>query len=157
MTASDDHLSSDDIWESSDEEFVSRVPDEEFYGKKPESKENNDISSLRRIHAKQGYLAGLSSKKEETLQEGFDAGYPEGGELGIAIGEIVGSLHYFVSLPLDDDKLEEGRKLLERVKKELHIKKVLNDLYFDEDLRLKEGKHPLITKWEKLVNELLDS
>lgn len=139
-----------DIWGDSDDEVYRN--NDEFYGVRPEVPENNDIVALRRIHAKQGYLAGISSQKEETLQNGFDNGYPVGASIGVEIGKIIGNLQ-ILTTHSNSTVSEKAKELLIQAESELHIRKVLNKKYFDEDINIQS--HPLINHWNDEVKLLL--
>lgn len=116
-----------------------------------------DIAKLRRIHNKQGYLDGISRAKESTLQSGFDSGYPEGAQLAIEVGKILGGLQLLASLPAQDPRSEAARQLLSRAKVELHISRVLSWRYFNEDLTLPQDGHRLIVQWKHRVDQLYNS
>lgn len=148
-------LSDSDIWGNSDDEYKPNIAEDEFYGEKPDIAENSEISALRRIHAKQGYLEGLSSAKEESLQEGFDKGYPSGAQIGIAVGKILGKLQFISTISdLDPQVKSQARRLLTEAKNELMIQKVLNRKHFDDGLSLPDDNHLLVQRWEQTVNEL---
>ncbi|KAH3685101.1 hypothetical protein WICPIJ_003921 [Wickerhamomyces pijperi] len=164
----------DDIWGSSssenDEPYKQQTKNtsnlysqEDYYGSQSHPTDSPTIQALRRQHSKQGYLAGLSSHKEESLQLGFDEGYPMGAKLGLDIGKILGQLSALSSMNVslnsgDNDHLKEKiKELLEEVKRECGIKKVLNSKYFDEKLNLKEtDTHPVVQKWSKELELILE-
>jgi flagellar biosynthesis/type III secretory pathway protein FliH len=156
-------LSDSEIWADSDDEVVNKGnngqsvsndddDDDEFYGVKPDVPENSDIAALRRIHAKQGYLAGLSSQKEESLQKGFDEGYPVGADLGIQVGKILGCLQ-ILSVHSNLEVSNKAKDLLKSAQNELGIKKVLNKRYFDDDMNIET--HPLIIHWNEETQSLI--
>lgn len=151
-------LSDSDIWADSDDEYKPNIVDDEFYGEKPDIAENSEISALRRVHAKQGYLEGLSSAKEESLQEGFDKGYPLGAHIGVAVGKILGKLQFISTMPdLDPQIKGQARRALEEAKTELMIQRVLNRRHLEDELTLANDNHVLIQHWEQKVNELTSS
>ncbi len=151
----DQEISDSEIWADSDEEFRPNVPDDEFYGEKSGVLENSEISALRRVHAKKGYLDGLSTAKEDSLQEGFDKGYPLGASIGIDVGKVISKLQFISTMNEIDPKLKDQAKTyLESAKEELLIQKVLNRRYFDGDLKLPEDVHSLLQRWKSDIDDL---
>ncbi|KAK6465952.1 hypothetical protein DFJ63DRAFT_35619 [Scheffersomyces coipomensis] len=102
----------------------------------------NANADIQRNHQKQGYLDGLSSAKEESLQQGFDEGFPNGALLGLTVGKLLAELKIFK----DED-------LFNQAKKELNIVKVLDKKYFSEDLNV-TSNHEVIQKWQNLTQAL---
>jgi hypothetical protein len=141
MTTPKEGLRDEDIWGDSDDEIQSK-----------DQQETPDMAKLRRTHHKQGYLDGITWAKEQHLQKGFDTGYPEGAQLALRVGKIIGTLQCLSVV--DDDKTKEAKELLQRAKKELHISKVLSWRYFNEELDLSKDGHALLIDWEKLVDDL---
>ncbi|GMF55231.1 unnamed protein product [[Candida] boidinii] len=141
----------DDVWASSDDEsnFIPKV--KESYGE-DDGDENTpdhvDIIALRRKHGKQGYLDGLSQAKEESLQEGFDSGYPKGATLGFLSGTLLMDLKSL----LNENKLSSSD--FETAKSELDITNILQQKYFNDDLNLIEKRHPVLVKWENYINNI---
>ncbi|KAL7662601.1 Protein YAE1 [[Candida] zeylanoides] len=88
---------------------------------------------IERIHVKQGYVDGLSRAKEDSLQRGFDDGYPTGAQYGIRAGQVL------ARLAPDDPRLAEARR-------ELNIANLLQRAYFDANLNADD--HPVLAKWE---------
>lgn len=54
--------------------------------------EPSDLPSLRRQHVTAGYRDGITTSKGQYVQDGFDAGFPVGGQLGIRAGTVLGIL-----------------------------------------------------------------
>ncbi|CUM45100.1 Uncharacterized protein YAE1 [Debaryomyces fabryi] len=105
---------------------------------------DNTTADIKRMHSKQGYLDGITNAKESSLQDGFDDLFPKGAELGIIVGNILGSL-----ISSNDEEL------FEKAKAELNISQVLHKKYFDEELELKSNsEHELIAKWQNVVQNL---
>ncbi|CAI5760292.1 unnamed protein product [Candida verbasci] len=100
---------------------------------------NNDII---RHHYKQGYLDGLTSNKENSLQCGFNLAYPIGAELGIKVGKILATVKC------------NNEESFDNAKNQLNIKNILNNKYFDNDLNLLNDSHELINKWESKPNAI---
>lgn len=115
---------SDDVWASDNDEPT------------------NPTAELRRTHNKQGYLDGLSHAKEESLQTGFDDGFPKGASLGIMVGQILSTVR-------SHDPL-----LFDQCKQELNIAKVLNKKYFDDDLEMDTSQHLVLMKWKAICEEM---
>ncbi|CUM47332.1 unnamed protein product [Debaryomyces tyrocola] len=105
---------------------------------------DNSTADIKRMHSKQGYLDGITNAKESSLQDGFDDLFPKGAELGIIVGNILGSL-----ISCDD------QELFDQAKSELNISQVLHKRYFDEDLELRStSEHEVIAKWQNVVQNL---
>ncbi|GME78103.1 unnamed protein product [Ambrosiozyma monospora] len=147
---------SDDIWLSSDNEqnneFNFHPNTDEFYGSAEQAHgTTNEMSlnliSLQRRHAKQGYLDGLSQAKETGLQDGFDEGYPIGGRLGVAVGQLL------ISLKMSQISGNLSQEQYDSALRELNIQNVLQKQYFDDSLNIKDySKHPVISKWAGVVS-----
>lgn len=116
-----------DIW---DDEEVREAPSE--------------VTRVQRDHSQAGYLAGVTKAKDESLQEGFNSGYPIGGELGLSIGRVLGFL--------------QGKGLSElesQARKELSSVHVFDRKYWTSDAEPSfKGTHPLVEGWEKKVENL---
>lgn len=116
-----------DIW---DDEEVRETP--------------NEITRVQRDHSQAGYLAGVTKAKDESLQEGFNAGYPSGGHLGLSIGWILGYLQ--------GKGLAEEEKL---ARKELSSTRIFDRQYWTTDAApTYEGTHPLVKQWEDKIEQL---
>lgn len=120
----EDESGIDDIW-GDDDEMVTANAD------------------IKRSHEKQGYLDGLSNAKESSLQGGFDEAFPQGAQVGIAVGKILA----IVNSSGDDD-------LFKQAKKELNITKILDRKYFDADLQI-QREHEVLVKWDAISKKLL--
>ncbi|GMG32211.1 unnamed protein product [Ambrosiozyma monospora] len=150
-----DDSDSDDIWLSSDNEqnneFNFHPNTDEFYGSAEQNHENTtemslNLIALQRRHAKQGYLDGLSQAKETGLQDGFDEGYPIGGKLGVAVGQLL------ISLKMSQISGKLSQEQYDLALKELNIRNILQKKYFDNSLNIKDySKHPVISKWVGVV------
>lgn len=104
---------------------------------------DNSTADIKRMHSKQGYLDGITNAKESSLQDGFDNLFPKGAELGIIVGNILGSL------------ISCDQELFDQAKSELNISQVLHKRYFDEDLELRSAsEHEVIAKWQNVVRNL---
>lgn len=155
----------DAIWGSSSDENElqehqqqqSSISDD-YYGSQSHPSDPPSLQSLRRLHSKQGYLAGLTSHKEESLQKGFDEGFPMGADLGLKIGQLIGQLHGVMALNcIDNEEVKSrARELVEGIKRDCGIKKVLNAKYFDEKVDFKDEVHPVFDKWEKEVKRFME-
>lgn len=122
----------------------STLNNEDTYGYNKDEDEDTSLAlqSLKREHAKQGYLDGVTESKEKSLQKGFDSGYPLGAQIGELIGEIVGQSCINKATGKVDNN--EHRECIESLK----IEKVLQSKYFDKNLSLDDPKkHELIRKW----------
>lgn len=108
-------VDTDDIW-GSDEENISVHAD------------------LKRAHHNQGYVDGITKQQEQSLQNGFDEGFPQGAQLGREAGKILARLH--------------GKSQFPTAKTDLNISKILDKKYFDEQLDLIGKQHPEINRYQ---------
>lgn len=127
----------DDVWGSdSDVE----LPHEN------EVKYSRDLQKLREQHNKRGYLDGIVSSKETNLQQGFNAGFPTGADIGFEVGKMIGILQI-----LNYRYGKENTQLHEDYQQALKVLKIANMLskqVFDPDFMLPEdGKHPILEEW----------
>lgn len=104
----------------------------------------NKTADIQRTHKKQGYIDGITSKRESQLQKGFDELFPKGAEFGTAVGYILGTLN-----------AKHEIQLSRQCKEELNIQNLFNEQYFDMEIELRNGKeHELIQKWKEKVSRL---
>ena len=92
-------------------------------------------AAAKRSHSKQGYVDGVASAQSNSLQQGFDDGYPMGARLGLEAGEILGRL------------AARGDSRSKLAENELGIANVLATTHFDKDLN--GGNHELLAAWRK--------
>ncbi|KAL9108725.1 MAG: hypothetical protein Q9227_006521 [Pyrenula ochraceoflavens] len=125
--------------------------DEDFWGSfqnsravTPSSDRQNELLSdaplIRRQQTTAGYRQGISLGKAETMQSGFDEGYPAGIELGLRVGYLRGILEGIeVSEKRDSVNKEKTkeRRLLEAVLEEVSIGKFIEGV---EDILIKEAE-----------------
>lgn len=105
---------------------------------------DNKTAEIQRTHKKQGYIEGITSKRESQLQIGFDDMFPKGAEFGIAVGYILGTLN-----------AKHERELSRQCKEELNIQNLFSEKYFNMDIELRNGKeHELIQKWQDKISRL---
>ena len=135
----------------------------------PTTADPSDIPRLRGTHSTAGYRAGISTSKEETLQAGFDEGYPLGAFFGLRVGYLLGALE---GLYLAHSHESEGRtrlgRLAEDAKGQLTLEKIFEREWWGEDGIWKyevQGKeeevtfpevvnaHPLVRKWVEKVEQ----
>lgn len=105
----------------------------------------SDLAKLEQIHHNAGYLEGITASKEEYLQQGFDAEYPVGADIGLKVGRIIGKLQGLGLVDLEVKAL-----------KELSLEALFSAKYFDQESvkPTYEAEHPLISKWTALVDNL---
>ncbi|KAE9370868.1 hypothetical protein N431DRAFT_315479, partial [Stipitochalara longipes BDJ] len=137
--------------------------------------EPSDIPRLKEKHETEGYRDGVTKGKAESVQKGFDEGYSLGALLGLRIGKILGLLEGICGALKGGGevyKAEAGRleKFWGEAKKELGTKSVFGREWWGEDGVWKfevpgegdgkevlfpdvAGAHPLIVKWEKVIEE----
>lgn len=134
-TNSDDNNNNapDDIW-----------ADEEIDIAHARDRTTNDI---QRNHYSRGYVDGITSAKESSLQYGFDGGFPRGAELGISVGKILARL---ISINNKDDENVGINNAIN----ELNITNILDKQYFDGDELELKGIHPVIEKWKDKLSSL---
>lgn len=137
--------------------------------------EPSDVPRLKEKHETEGYRDGVTKGKAESVQEGFDEGYSLGAVLGLKIGKILGSLEGICgALKAGGEgykgEWERVERLWGEAKKELSTQSVFGREWWGEDgvwrfeipgeRNGKEvlfpdvaGAHPLVVKWEKVVEE----
>lgn len=115
------------------------------------NEESIEIRKLRARHSKRGYLDGLTYSKEENLQAGFNTSFPEGCDLGLKVGLILGTLQLLAAYYGPKD--EKLRNDFSTAQKELKINSILSKTNFDENFDLIGDKHPIIDKWEKKLKD----
>jgi hypothetical protein len=141
----------------------------------------SDIPRLKEKHETEGYRDGVGKGKAQTVQGGFDEGYTLGAVLGLRVGKIVGLLEGILAgakaVVITDGAQVEWKNEKERLEKlvvvarhELKTQSVFGAEWWGEDGIWKfevegegEGKevlfpdvanaHPLIRKWEGVVEE----
>lgn len=160
----------DDVWGS--EPGSPGAEDDERDG----NGEQSDIPRLKEKHETEGYRDGVTKGKAENVQVGFDEGYGLGAVLGLKIGRILGLVEgiYAGVMSAEGEEWREEKARLEglygKAKEELRTECVFGREWWGEDAIWKyevpgeqEGRevvfpdvaaaHPLIFKWEKIVDE----
>ncbi|PRT55036.1 Uncharacterized protein YAE1 [Wickerhamiella sorbophila] len=103
--------------------------------------EPGQLAKIKRDHTNAGYLDGITRSKEQSLQGGFDEGYPEGAAMGLEVGRIIG---YFQGQGLRDIEKKAFDELSEA--------SLFNSQYYNADATPNfQGTHPLIKKWQDRV------
>ncbi|RDL31535.1 uncharacterized protein BP5553_09744 [Venustampulla echinocandica] len=143
--------------------------------------EPSDVPRLKEKHETEGYRDGITNGKATSVQAGFDEGYGLGAVLGLRIGQILGLLEGLYGAASSSSKAEErdtwaeeGKRLSELIiqaKNDLKTESVFGFEWFGKDGIWKfevpgevlEGKemvftdvataHPLVAKWEHIVDE----
>ncbi|AET38654.1 Yae1p Ecym_3151 [Eremothecium cymbalariae DBVPG len=111
--------------------------------------ESQELRKLKRIHWKRGYRDGVSSAKEEALQQGFDEKFPDGCKSGFQVGEIIGRMQVLNSLFGDED--EDLRQDFHLALRELRISNVLTRSNFDNEMNILGSKPAVISKWDSIL------
>jgi hypothetical protein len=154
--------------------------------KKQGNVEWSDIPRLKEKHETEGYRDGVTKGKAESVQKGFDEGYGLGATLGLRAGKLLGVLEGIYSAILtatndpankENEEWETQRervgRLFEEAKDELKTQSMFGKEWWGEDgiwkfevPGEKEGRevtfpdvasaHPLVVKWEKVVEEEVD-
>ena len=145
--------------------------------------EISDIPRLQEKHETEGYRDGVAKGKAESVQKGFDEGYNLGATLGLRIGKILGLLegvYHAVNTAARDSKRdgntdwevqrERVEQLWKVAKEELRTQNVFGKEWWGtngvwtfevpgegEGMEVLfpdvAGAHPLVRKWEKVVDE----
>ncbi|AGO11062.1 AaceriAFR421Cp [[Ashbya] aceris (nom. inval.)] len=108
-----------------------------------------ELQKLERTHRNRGYRDGISSAKEDNLQEGFDMKFPEGSRLGFQVGELIGKLQALHSLFGGQDS--ELRSDFKEALAQLQISRVLTHANFNEQMDATEALSSLLAKWDGVV------
>lgn len=113
-----------------------------------DAQEPGELRKIERDHGDAGFLEGITRSKEGAYQPGFDEGYTEGAELGIAVGQVIGAFQ-----ALDEKDLE-----LEALK-DLSPQNLFNSTYYSSDAKpLFTGtQHPLLIRWRKRLESIMSS
>ena len=96
----------------------------------------SDLPALKRRHMTDGYREGLTVSKAQHMQDGFDAGYPIGIQIGQTVGEILGIFEGYLVCPSIESLVglsEILTKTYIAAKRELAISELLKG-YDDESL-----------------------
>jgi hypothetical protein len=145
--------------------------------------EVSDIPRLKEKHETEGYRDGVTQGKAKTVQQGFDEGHNLGAVMGLRIGKILGLVEGLWAAVKsaessassgEVEKWEDERErlggLVQNARLELRIESVFGREWWGEDGIWKyavpgEGEgmdvvftdvaaaHPLIKKWEAVVDE----
>ncbi|POS85817.1 hypothetical protein EPUL_003407 [Erysiphe pulchra] len=138
--------------------------------------DNNDCSDIPRLktkHETEGYREGISQGKLKIVQRAFDEGFGLGAVLGSRVGLVLGLLEGLArSRDMGVSEMERLQKLLGMAEKELSIRSVFGTEWWDEQGIWKyeitgldaeseatfhhvAKAHPLLKKWESVVEEEL--
>ncbi|CZR63857.1 uncharacterized protein PAC_13754 [Phialocephala subalpina] len=171
----DDHYANDDL----DDVFGSAPPSpslEPSNHDRNTNEEYSDIPRLKEKHETEGYRDGVTKGKGESVQVGFDEGYGLGAVLGLRIGKVLGLLEGILGAVKAGEgvKWDKEKKRMEvlftEAQKELSTQSVFGREYWGEDgiwifkvpgeednkdvvFEDVAGAHPLVRKWEGLVEE----
>ncbi|KAI0886108.1 uncharacterized protein GGS22DRAFT_159945 [Annulohypoxylon maeteangense] len=130
-----------------------------------------DSRRLRTQHTVEGYRDGITSGKVECIQAGFDEGFNVGAFLGLKVGRILGFMEG-VSTALKETGHQTTHidHLVSDAAKDLSTHSVFSEDYWASDggwkylvngststgevlLEDVANEHPIIMKWEKIVNQ----
>lgn len=120
----------------------------------------SDYERLRSTHATAGYRDGISVGKAVSVQKGFDEGFALGGEIGRAVGYLLGCFQGIEAALAGD---EEMRSASNAIKDDLRLERIFAREYISEEglwTYMVEGEedgevtfeqvawaHPLVVKW----------
>lgn len=88
----------------------------------------SDAPLVRRQQLTAGYREGVSVGKAQTMQDGFDQGYPLGAEIGIRVGYIRGVMEGIVLSLIkarNSETAEQLRKDFKNITQKLHVQEFL--------------------------------
>ncbi|KAK6341841.1 hypothetical protein TWF730_001329 [Orbilia blumenaviensis] len=125
--------------------------DADYYD--PSTPHPSSTVRLASKHTTEGYRDGITTSKQQYVQEGFDEGYILGAALGLKVGELLGVLEGIVGTlngliaALDKradsnsggeretlkEQLKRQKRVRETAKEELALEKVFGREYFGED------------------------
>lgn len=135
----------------------------------------SDMNRLQTEHSTAGYREGVSVAKEKSIQAGFDEGFSLGASIGLRAGQLLGVIEGIVDAlkSHNEEALRTAESLLAQAKEDLSTAKIFSPDYWAPDgnwvfhVKTKNTEeeiifsdvaesHPLIQKWQKLVNEQMD-
>jgi hypothetical protein len=172
-THTNDNNNLDDVWGSAPSSSTSETFPSDVNNIRNEP---SDIPRLRSEHSTSGYRDGLSSAKNNTIQDGFDEGYSLGAVMGLEVGTVLGLLEGIYNAARNSgghDGSDHKRliTLLDTASRELRMEEVFGRDWWSEDgiwryevsgegveetedFTFKEvvDSHPIIRKWKGLVN-----
>lgn len=88
----------------------------------------SDAPLVRRQQVTAGYREGVSIGKAQTMQNGFDQGYPLGAEIGLRVGYIKGVLEGIALSLIKTENTETVQKLrveAKNIAQKLHVQEFL--------------------------------
>ncbi|KAB5550002.1 hypothetical protein GE09DRAFT_191854 [Coniochaeta sp. 2T2.1] len=159
----------DDVWGSSPSPSSPSSPS--LLPTTRPSQYQSDIPQLQREHEKAGYRDGITAAKAGSAQAGFDEGFGLGAVLGARTGRVLGVLEGIARASPENESM---RRLWEDARGELDLIKVFGDEYWtgegvwkyevtteggerkgEEEIVFADvaGAHPLIRKWEGVMEE----
>jgi len=104
------------------------------------TRDPTDLPLLRRTHETNGYREGVATSKETHIQAGFDEGYALGGELGLAVGKVIGVLQglrraVFAAAGKSRDGVvrQDVEEKLRLAETDLRLERVFGPEFFAED------------------------
>ncbi|KAK7917190.1 ABC1 domain containing protein [Apiospora marii] len=159
-------------------------PHEEVAGAEPRETHPSDMRRLQTEHSTAGYRDGITAAKAQSIQVGFDEGFSLGGTIGLKAGQLLGYLEGIAGALRassngstgDEPNHEPASALLARAQTELAAETVFGEQFWnsdgtwnyeiasntseqhDDNIIFEDvaNAHPAITKWTRIVGDLLD-
>lgn len=147
-------------------------PNDSSRNERRRSVEVSDVPRLKEKHETEGYRDGVTQGKGQSIQAGFDEGYSLGAVLGLRIGKMLGLLEGIAAAvrAAGGDAAENVERSYQNAIIDLKTENVFGKDYWGEDgiwlwsvpgeekggdvvFEDVVGAHPLVDKWEKLVQE----
>lgn len=103
---------------------------------------------LKDVHYKNGYVDGITSAKDQNLQQGFDETFTLGADLGYRVGRIIGKLQTLVLFygKTDEALCNDYASALEHLKIGKVLSKSNFDTAFKSSYNIKE-----LDRWEEKI------
>jgi hypothetical protein len=132
----------------------------------------SDVRRLQTEHTTAGYREGISVAKAKSIQAGFDEGFSLGATIGLKAGQVLGLLEGVAGALRagNSEDYSKAQQLLEDARKDLSTGEIYGEKYWAPDGTWKfelqhaaskvdvifedvANAHPLISKWNILINE----
>lgn len=142
-----------DVWED-DVETSTSCQNQSFM-------RNLALNSVINRHFNQGYLEGLTEAKKVYTSLGFNENYGKCAFIGVKAGRLLGLLEglqfYFEKQGETRENLENLKRWIKKVEKQLEINKVFSEEYLESNGLLKYDNHPVLEKIESEISNYLEN
>ncbi|EMR10753.1 hypothetical protein PNEG_00902 [Pneumocystis murina B123] len=141
----------DEVWE-----------DETSENRKNESSSNKiSLKNEMNRYFNQGYLEGLTEAKRVYSPLGSNENYEKSAFIGIKAGRLLGSLEglefYLEKWGETEENIENFKKWIKRMKKQIEINKIFTKEYLESDGLLRYDKHPVLEEIEREIMIYLEN